>query len=69
MPEGFEKQIDAQGFTDLLEFLSDKGRFLPLPLGKAATAISTKGLFHDGDNGADRFVFADWSPKMVGNVP
>ena len=69
MPEGFEKQIDAQGFTDLLEFLTDKGRFLPLPLEKAATAISTKGLFHEGDNGADRFVFEDWSPKMVGEVP
>ena len=69
MPEGFEKQIDAQGFTDLLEFLTDKGRFLPLPLEKAATAISTKGLFHEGDNGADRFVFDDWSPKMVGEIP
>ena len=69
MPEGFEKQIDPQGFTDLLEFLTDKGRFLPLPLQKAATAISTKGLFHEGDNGADRFVFEDWSPKMVGEVP
>ena len=69
MPEGFEKQIDPQGFTDLLEFLTDKGRFLPLPIAKAATAISTKGLFHNGDNGADRFVFEDWSPKMVGEVP
>ena len=69
MPEGFEKQIDPQGFTDLLEFLTDKGRFLPLPIEKAATAISTKGLFHEGDNGADRFVFEDWSPKMVGEVP
>ena len=69
MPEGFEKQIDPQGFTDLLEFLTDKGRFLPLPIEKAATAISTKGLFHEGDNGADRFVFEDWSAKMVGEVP
>ena len=69
MPEGFEKQIDVQGFTDLLEFLTDKGRYLPLPLSKAVTAISTKGLFHAGDNGADRFVFDDWSAKMVGEVP
>ena len=69
MPEGFEKQIDAQGFTDLLEFLTDKGQYLPLPLSKAVTAISTKGLFHQGDNGADRFVFEDWSAKMVGEVP
>ena len=69
MPEGFEKQIDEQGFADLLEFLTDKGRFLPLPIAKIATAISTKGLFHEGDNGADRFVFEDWSAKLVGDVP
>ncbi|MGB1926799.1 MAG: c-type cytochrome, partial [Rubripirellula sp.] len=69
MPEGFEKQIDAKGFTDLLEFLTDKGDYLPLPLNQAATAISTKGLFHSGDNGPDRIVFNDWSPKMVGQVP
>jgi len=69
MPEGFEKQIDEQGFTDLLEFLTDKGAYLPLPLDKVATAISTKGLFHDGDNGPDRIIFNDWAPKMVGQVP
>ena len=55
--------------ADLLEFLTDKGSYLPLPLGKSATAVSTKGLFHDGDNGPDRIVFDDWSPKMVGEVP
>lgn len=69
MPEGFEKQIDNQGFIDLLEFLTDKGQYLPLPIDKVATAISTKGLFHAGDEGADRLVFADWSPKMVNEVP
>ena len=69
MPEGFEKQIDAKGFTDLLEFLTAKGRFLPLPLDKAATAISTQGLFHEGDHGADRIIFDDWSQKTVGEVP
>lgn len=69
MPEGFEKQIDEQGFTDLLEFLTSKGKYLPLPLSKVATAISTRGLFHDGDNGPDRIVFDNWSPKYVGKVP
>lgn len=69
MPEGFEKQIDEKGFADLLEFLTDKGSYLPLPLDNAVTAVSTKGLFHDGDNGPDRIVFDDWSPKMVGQVP
>ena len=69
MPEGFEKQIDQQGFIDLLEFLTFKGKYLPLPINKVATAISTRGLFHQGDDGPDRLAFTDWSPKMVGDVP
>ncbi|WP_153555743.1 PVC-type heme-binding CxxCH protein [Roseimaritima sediminicola] len=69
MPEGFEKQISQQELADLLEFLTDKGRFVPLPLDRAATAISTKGLFHDGDDGPDRMVFSDWNAKVFENVP
>ena len=69
MPDGFEKQIDEQGFVDLLEFLTAKGRFVPLPLGEVATAVSTKGLFHDGDSGPDRMIFDDWSTKQAGGVP
>ncbi|MEM9645201.1 MAG: alpha/beta hydrolase fold domain-containing protein [Planctomycetota bacterium] len=69
MPEGFEKQLNEQELTDLLEFLTDTGPFVPLPLDDVATAISTKGLFHDGDSGPDRMVFSDWGNKMVGNVP
>ncbi len=69
MPEGFEKQINRQELTDLLEFLTAKGRFLPLPIAQAATAISTKGLFHPGDNGPDRMIFADWGPKHFAGVP
>ncbi len=69
MPEGFEKQIDEQGFADLLEFLTAKGRYVPLPIGKVATAVSTKGLFHEGDDGPDRMIFDDWSMKESGGVP
>ncbi len=69
MPEGFEKQLSEKQLTDLLEFLTDKGRFVPLPLDKVATAISTKGLFHEGDNGPDRMIFPDWKPKVFDGVP
>ncbi len=69
MPEGFEKQMSRDDLKDLLEFLTDKGQFLPISLDRYATAISTKGLFHDGDDGADRMVFRDWSPKTSGGVP
>jgi putative heme-binding domain-containing protein len=69
MPEGFEKQIDEQQLMDLLEFLTAGGKCIPLPLDKVATAISTKGLFHEGDNGPVRMVFADWGPKLFKGIP
>jgi putative membrane-bound dehydrogenase-like protein len=69
MPEGFESQMDRDGMKDLLEFLTTKGKFLPLSLAKLATAISTKGLFSDRDNGPDRMIFEDWKPKTFENVP
>ncbi len=69
MPDGFEKQLSERELTDLLEFLTDSGPFIPLPLDQVATAISTKGLFHEGDEGPDRMVFPDWNPKSFQGIP
>jgi putative heme-binding domain-containing protein len=70
MPEGFEKQMSAEELTNLLEFLTDKGRYMPISLDRYATAVSTKSLFHGGgDDGPDRMVFSDWAPKLFKDVP
>ncbi|MEY3457034.1 MAG: hypothetical protein RL215_191 [Planctomycetota bacterium] len=69
MPEGFEKQMNADELSNLLSFLTDKGKFLPISLDRYATAISTKGLFSDGDDGPDRMVFGDWTPKIFRDIP
>ena len=69
MPEGFEQQLKPDDMTNLLEFLASKGRYVPLQLGAVATAVSTKGLFSDDDNGPDRMVFRDWKPKEFEGVP
>lgn len=69
MPEGFEKQMSPEELTSLLEFLTDKGKYMPVSLDRYATAISTKGLFSDGDNGPDRMVFSDWTPKILKDTP
>ncbi|NQV25267.1 MAG: ThuA domain-containing protein [Rhodopirellula sp.] len=69
MPEGFEKQMTEAELSDLLEFLTNKGKYVPVPLDRYATAISTKGLFHTGDNGPDRLIFPDWRPKMFKETP
>jgi putative membrane-bound dehydrogenase-like protein len=69
MPEGFEKQLSPDELVNLLEFLTQRGRFLPLPLGKAATIVSTQGMFTSKDAGAERLIFPDWSTKTFKGVP
>jgi putative heme-binding domain-containing protein len=69
MPVGFEKQIKPEGFADLLAFLTARGRFVPLPLEKVATAVSTRGMFYDQHAAVERLVFADWGPKTFQGVP
>ncbi len=69
MPDGFEKQISRKELADLLEFLTKRGKYLPLPLDKAASAVSTRGMFYDEKNRQERLVFADWKPKTFEGVP
>jgi uncharacterized protein len=69
MPEGFEKQVPAQAIADVLAFLAQRGKYLPLDLRKAATVVSTKGMFFEESTGEDRLIFADWTPKTFEGVP
>ena len=69
MPEGFEKQVTSDEIANLLEFLTQRGKFVPLPLEKAATIASTSGMFYSEDARQERLVFDDWSPKTFEGVP
>jgi putative membrane-bound dehydrogenase-like protein len=69
MPEGFEKTMTVDELTNLLEFMTQKGKYVPIPLDKYATTISTKGMFFDDAGRAERLVFPDWSPKEFKGVP
>src|SRR5262249_55233443 len=69
MPDGFEKQLDRKQLADLLEFLTQRGKYLPLPLDRAATVVSTKGMFNSLDAMGERLVMKDWGPKTVKDVP
>jgi hypothetical protein len=69
MPDGFEKQVPTEALADLLAFLTARGKYLPLDLRKAATVVSTKGMFTNENADLERLVFADWSPKVVDGVP
>jgi uncharacterized protein len=69
MPEGFEKQVTPAQLNDLLAFLTNRGKYLPLDLRKVATIVSTKGMFYDADSPVERLIFPDWSPKIFEGVP
>ena len=69
MPEGFEKLIKPDELVNLLEFLTQKGKYLPIPLDKAATVVSTKGMFYSEEASAERIIFPDWTPKLFEGVP
>ncbi|MEK6258143.1 MAG: PVC-type heme-binding CxxCH protein [Planctomycetota bacterium] len=69
MPEGFEKQVKPDEIANLLEFLTQRGKYLPIPIGKAATVVSTKEMFHDGRHDEQKLIFPDWSPKIFEGIP
>jgi putative membrane-bound dehydrogenase-like protein len=69
MPEGFEKQVPTEAIQDLLAFLTQRGKYLPLDLRKVATIVSTRGMFYDRDSDVERLIFDDWSAKTVDGVP
>ena len=69
MPEGFEKQMKPEELTDLLEFLTQKGKYVPIPLDKYATTITTKGMFFEDAGVGERLVFKDWTAKTFEGVP
>jgi putative heme-binding domain-containing protein len=69
MPEGFEKQLKQEELVDLLEFLTQRGKFVPLSLDKVASVVSTQGMFFTKESTIERMVLKDWSPKVVKGVP
>jgi putative heme-binding domain-containing protein len=45
MPEGFEKLVSRQEFSDLLEFLTERTQFVPLDLARVATSSNVDSAF------------------------
>ena len=69
MPEGFEREITQQQLTDLLEFLTQRGKFRPLDLQAAATATSARGMFYSPDAPTEQIRVDDWTPRQVDGTP
>ena len=68
MPEGFEK-LPQDDLTGLLAFLTARQRYLPLPLSKAATITSVRGMFNTKDSDVERLIFPKWGPLTFEGVP
>ncbi len=69
MPDGFEKTLKQDELIDLLEFLTARGKFVPLALDKAATIVSTQGMFYAKTAPVERLILPDWTPRTVKGVP
>ena len=69
MPEGFEKQVKPAEIADLLTFLTQRGKFVPIPLDKAANVVSTTDMFFAAGGTTERLIFPDWKPKEFAGVP
>ncbi len=69
MPEGFEKQVSETDLCNLLEFLTQRGRYVPVDLTKAATIASDRGMFTDPENRSERLVFEQWGTQIFDGVP
>jgi hypothetical protein len=69
MPDGFENQIKPEELVNLLEFLTARGKYLPIPLDKAATIVSTRGMFYSETADVERLIFDSWTPKTFDGVP
>src|SRR6185437_12592595 len=63
MPEGFEKQLSKDDIVNVLEFLTAKGKYVPIPLDKVATIVSTQGMFYSKEATGERLIFRDWKAK------
>ncbi|MBI2803839.1 MAG: ThuA domain-containing protein [Planctomycetes bacterium] len=69
MPDGFEKQLKQEELIDLLEFLTARGKFVPLAMEKAATITSTRGMFYSTESTIERLILPAWKPRIVKGVP
>ncbi len=69
MPEGFENQMTKEEMRDLLEFLTSKGKYVPLAIDSVATSITTTGMFFGAQSTGDRMVLKEWGVRTVKDIP
>jgi putative membrane-bound dehydrogenase-like protein len=69
MPDGFEKLLSRKDLANLLEFLTQRGKYLALPLDRAATILSTRGMLTGEESRSERLLLGDYKPRTFAGVP
>jgi uncharacterized protein len=69
MPDGFEKTLQPDEIVNLLEFLAQRGQYLPISLARAATVSTARGMFYSKESDVERLIFPDWAPRTFKGVP
>ena len=73
MPEGFEKLVSREEFSDLLEFLTERTQFVPLDLARVATSSSADSMFQIADSpnevAGEPSAANGWGLKPFAGVP
>ncbi|WP_197439950.1 PVC-type heme-binding CxxCH protein [Calycomorphotria hydatis] len=69
MPEGFEKNMKPEEIRDVLEFLTTKGKYLPLDLRKVCTTSTYKDMFYPNDSFGGRLMFNEWKTLKHKGIP
>jgi len=69
MPEGFEKEISLEQMSNLLEFMTARGKYLPLDISKVASVASDQGMFFSKDADVERLIFDKWGIQMFNGIP
>lgn len=69
MPVGFEKQLELPQMADLLAFITQRGKYMPLDIAKVATITSARGMFIDENAGVERLIFDKWGIVMFKEIP
>jgi putative heme-binding domain-containing protein len=67
MPEGFER-LGGNDLRNLLEFLTTRPRFIPLPLQNVATIASNQSMF-SGEGVSEKISMQRWGPQLVNDIP
>ncbi|WP_437222154.1 PVC-type heme-binding CxxCH protein [Planctomicrobium sp. SH661] len=68
MPTGLEKNISPEELTDLLEYLTSGGKYVPLSLESVANVVTTTPIWQEGML-HERLIFDSWSNRVLFGVP